>query len=401
MLFPILLIVAAYLIGAIPFGYLIAKAKGVDLFQAGSGNIGATNVGRILGRKFGILVFVLDFLKGAGPVALVPVFARLLPSDDVDRLQPLDWLRVGVALAALLGHLFPIYLKFRGGKGVATGAGTMFVLVPGPATIALLFWLAAVASFRMVSLGSIMAACGLCVATGLSGASRIVMGYCVVGAVFVIIKHRTNLVRLWQGKENRLEDRAMLDFLHRALHILALGIWLGSIVFFNLLAAPTIFASFRELAKSEPSDRTAHITINAGLNDTQKEQLGNALAGAAVGPIFPKFFLLQSVCGFVVALTALGWCRTPRRLNRWRFCCALIAWSLPVFASHVADKVAGLRVARYSPDHAVAEAAKRDFAEWHVHSLALSLLILLVVFALMLMAARLPPPGGENPPNRR
>ena len=130
-----LFFVFAYFIGAIPFGYLIARAKGVDLFQVGSGNIGATNVGRVLGRKYGILVFVLDFLKGAGPVGLVPVIVRCLPMEYREQGQSIDLLRVATALAAFFGHLFPIYLRFRGGKGVATGAGTVFVLVPGPATI--------------------------------------------------------------------------------------------------------------------------------------------------------------------------------------------------------------------------------------------------------------------------
>src|SRR5260221_3405326 len=100
-----LILLAAYLIGAIPIGYLIARTRGVNLFQVGSGNIGATNVGRMLGRNWGILVFVLDFLKGAGPVATVPSLVRLL--DIGDRLGPLDLLRIGVALASLPGPLIP------------------------------------------------------------------------------------------------------------------------------------------------------------------------------------------------------------------------------------------------------------------------------------------------------
>src|SRR5687768_8921281 len=100
--------VAAYLIGAIPFGYLIARMKGVDLFQVGSGNIGASNVGRVLGRKWGILVFLLDFLKGAGPVAAVPALVRAM--GLVDSIGSVELLRVVVALAAFAGHLFPVYL---------------------------------------------------------------------------------------------------------------------------------------------------------------------------------------------------------------------------------------------------------------------------------------------------
>src|ERR1019366_6783581 len=109
----ILVILAAYLIGAIPFGYLVARWRGVNIFAHGSGNIGATNVGRILGRKFGLLVFVLDFAKGAGPVAL----AMLMKRHFDDELWSRGYVEVAAALAAFLGHLFPIYLRFHGGKG--------------------------------------------------------------------------------------------------------------------------------------------------------------------------------------------------------------------------------------------------------------------------------------------
>src|SRR6476469_8125134 len=122
----LLTLLAAYLVGSIPFGYLIARARGVDIFHAGSGNIGATNVGRVLGRKFGILVFALDFAKGAVPVAVAGAIA-----DGADGLPGL--LPSGAGLFAFLEHLVPVYLGFRGGKGVATGAGAVSVLVPGPA----------------------------------------------------------------------------------------------------------------------------------------------------------------------------------------------------------------------------------------------------------------------------
>src|SRR5437667_12178018 len=114
MLLSLLTLIASYLLGAIPFGWVIARSRGIDLFHAGSGNIGATNVGRILGKRFGLLVFALDFAKGAVPTFLC-----------------LRWLGVtaGVTagLAAFIGHLFPVYLRFRGGKGVATGTGVVAV----------------------------------------------------------------------------------------------------------------------------------------------------------------------------------------------------------------------------------------------------------------------------------
>src|SRR3954453_13192420 len=112
---PLLLtVICAYLVGAVPFGYLLARWRGVDIFRAGSGNIGATNVGRVLGRRFGILVFVLDFAKGALPVAAalwLKQFAALPAHAEL----PLAGLEVFAGLAAFLGHVFPVYLGFRGG----------------------------------------------------------------------------------------------------------------------------------------------------------------------------------------------------------------------------------------------------------------------------------------------
>src|SRR5262245_42853196 len=153
----LLLLVASYLIGAIPFGYLIGRAHGIDLFKAGSGNIGATNAGRVLGRKFGVLVFVLDFLKGAVPVAVIVPLAHALSPDAETALGPPAVLRVGAAAVAFLGHLFPVYLGFRGGKGIATGAGTIFVLAPGPAAVAVLIWAVVLLASRFMSLASLAA----------------------------------------------------------------------------------------------------------------------------------------------------------------------------------------------------------------------------------------------------
>src|SRR5947209_7829032 len=126
---PYLAVLLSYMLGAVPFGFVIARLRGVDIFSAGSGNIGATNVGRVLGRKFGLLVFVLDFLKGAVPTALVRAY---LPTEP--------WAAVAAGLAAFVGHMFPVYLRFRGGKGVATGTGVVAVLLPGPTAVAALVW---------------------------------------------------------------------------------------------------------------------------------------------------------------------------------------------------------------------------------------------------------------------
>src|SRR5438034_5066467 len=111
-----LIFLVSYFLGAIPFGYLVARWRGVNIFQQGSGNIGATNVGRVLGRRFGVLVFLLDFAKGALPALAAP---HLAPADGSSPVTP-ELLGVVAGLAAFLGHLFPVWLRFRGGKGVAT-----------------------------------------------------------------------------------------------------------------------------------------------------------------------------------------------------------------------------------------------------------------------------------------
>src|SRR5262245_43571099 len=120
MLIAVVILVASYLFGAVPFGYLIARARGVDLFKVGIGNIGATNVGRVLGKKFGIVAFVLDFLKGAIPVAAAVPVANAIDPTAPDAFGHESALRVLAGLLAFMGHLFPVYLKFKGGKGVAT-----------------------------------------------------------------------------------------------------------------------------------------------------------------------------------------------------------------------------------------------------------------------------------------
>src|SRR3954466_16097945 len=112
MMAPYFAILISYLVGAVPFGYIVARLRGVDIFAAGSGNIGATNVGRVLGRRYGLLVFALDFLKGAVPT----LAARLYEGRTGD-------LAVVAGFAAIVGHMFPVFLRFRGGKGVATGFG--------------------------------------------------------------------------------------------------------------------------------------------------------------------------------------------------------------------------------------------------------------------------------------
>jgi acyl phosphate:glycerol-3-phosphate acyltransferase len=390
MLVALLALVGSYLVGAIPFGYLIARARGVDIFHAGSGNIGATNVGRVLGRKFGLLVFALDFAKGAGPVAMT----SLLPAEAHEALGLPDALRVGAALCAFLGHIFPVYLGFRGGKGVATGAGTVFILVPGPATLAVLTWAAVVAVTRTVSLGSIAAAGMLCVARLLSvpdpfGRDAIVITcFCLAGTTLLILKHRANVRRLLNGTENRLEDKPMFGTLARAIHVVALGTWFGAAVMFNFISAPAIFEAFKDVVENAPSDRTAYQPLAPGASEEQKKQLASALAGSAVGPIFPKFFALQAVCGVLALITALGWWKEPGKVHRWRAIVTGLALATVVIGWPISEKVSALRVARFSPESG--DAARAAFAEWHLVSLGLSFVSVVLAGVALAMAAKMP-----------
>ncbi len=215
----LLTIVGAYLIGAIPFGYLVGRWRGVDIFAHGSGNIGATNVGRVLGRPFGILVFLLDFAKGAVPTS-VARFVSLPAVEETKAWLGTDGLPVLAGLAAFLGHLYPIYLRFRGGKGVATGAGVVAVLLPLPALGALVTWVVLVAATRYVSLASIGAVLAICVLrlwmtpAPFSPDNRILTWFCFVAAALVIFRHRANIGRLLDGTENRLGQKSSEQAVH-------------------------------------------------------------------------------------------------------------------------------------------------------------------------------------------
>ena len=197
------LIVVCYLAGAIPFGLLVVKAfKGIDIRTVGSGNIGATNVARAAGRKVAVLVFLLDFAKG-----YLPVLGVLLLSK---RYEPSQLLPVLAGLATVVGHMFPVYLKFRGGKGVATGAGMLAALVPLPLGIAFIVWVLVVGASRYISLASICAVVALPVSFIVLNGGNALDGkltytvFCVVIAALVIVRHRSNIKRLLSGTENRV-----------------------------------------------------------------------------------------------------------------------------------------------------------------------------------------------------
>jgi len=194
----IVLIIMAYLIGSIPSGIIVARALGgIDPRSEGSGNIGATNVLRTLGKKAAVLTLVGDVLKGLLPVLLAKA---LLPAAS-----PAVYL---VALAAILGHDFSLFLGFRGGKGVATTVGTLVALSPHLAGLCLLTWLAVVAVTRFSSAGALVtAAISPVYALVLGGGSGLVL-FCVAAALLLIVLHRENIKRLANGTEKRMEFKS-------------------------------------------------------------------------------------------------------------------------------------------------------------------------------------------------
>jgi glycerol-3-phosphate acyltransferase PlsY len=222
----------AFLLGSIPFGLLMAKARGIDIRQHGSGNIGATNVLRVMGKKFGITCLLLDMLKGFIPTLLainwirfegqpsgmvVPFllpYAQILPGDQQVFAQ---LMQVLTGLCAILGHNYSPWVGFKGGKGIATSAGVVIALMPAAIVILLLVWLLLFSISRYVSLASIGAAALLPLLTlwGSWYHGRIQNGtwnkplfaFSVVIAVLGIWKHRSNIKRLRAGTEHRFERR--------------------------------------------------------------------------------------------------------------------------------------------------------------------------------------------------
>lgn len=211
-------IIAAYLLGSIPFGLLIAKAHGKDLRTIGSGNIGATNVSRALGRKWAYFCFALDVLKGMIPMlATLPLAGAASAQSQGERVVQL-WLWLAVGCAAILGHIFPIYLKFKGGKGVATSFGVALGLWPYYticASFALLTWAIVVLMWRYVSLASIVASLAFPLALLLAiilkpgwelGSLWPVLVTAVAIPVMVITRHRENIKRLIAGTESKIRQ---------------------------------------------------------------------------------------------------------------------------------------------------------------------------------------------------
>ncbi len=201
-------VLISYLLGSIPAGYLAGRIAGIDIRHAGSGNIGATNVTRVLGKRYGYPVFVVDFLKGLMAVSIsILVEKRVQPV-----LVPTELLGIVAAISCVIGHSFPVWLSFKGGKGVATSMGALFGLVPFVALIGVAVWVITFEMTRYVSVASMPAALAVPISililmplkqTG--GAVLLYFSICL--AALVIFRHRSNLSRLVRGTEPRFKRK--------------------------------------------------------------------------------------------------------------------------------------------------------------------------------------------------
>lgn len=233
--------IAAYILGSIPFGVLIARSRGIDIREHGSGNVGATNVFRVVGKGFGISCLLLDFLKGFLPVLIatnvfqapgtspalaVPVISTRTGDFPADQQLYAHSLQVITALAAILGHNYSVFLKGGGGKGIATSAGVLVALMPGVFLGALLVFATTFYCTRYVSLGSIFGALSIPVFTHLADRLRHLNGdelqptywesgswnkpllvFTIVAAGLAVWRHRSNIQRIRSGTEDRLQRR--------------------------------------------------------------------------------------------------------------------------------------------------------------------------------------------------
>ena len=236
---PWFLPIAAYILGSIPFGVLIAKSKGIDIREHGSGNVGATNVFRVVGKGFGISCLLLDSLKGFLPVLVatnvfrvagtaptlaVPAFSTLNSGFPADQQLYAHSLQVITALAAIMGHNYSVFLKGGGGKGIATSAGVLIALMPGVLLGSFLVFATTFYFTRYVSLGSILGALSIPVFTHLADRLRHLNGdesqptywdsgswnkpllaFTIVAAALAVWRHRSNIQRIRAGTEDRLE----------------------------------------------------------------------------------------------------------------------------------------------------------------------------------------------------
>lgn len=236
----IICIIFAYLIGSIPFGVIIGRTRGIDVRDHGSKNIGATNVSRVLGKKLGMLCFLLDVAKGAVPTMVAGVMIGKVAAQDqremwlwmaVELKQSEMWLWMAVAISAVLGHMFSIFLRFTGGKGVATGFGSlvaMWPLMTFPAIVGVVVWYFTLRMTKYVAVASMLAALSLPVVYLLTSIPndgrdmvRILLHASPPGivtgiiAIMIVYQHRPNIARLKRGEEPKVAGRKRRgDILH-------------------------------------------------------------------------------------------------------------------------------------------------------------------------------------------
>ncbi len=198
---------AAYLLGSVPFGYIVAKANGVDIRAVGSGNIGATNVFRSISKGWGLFTFACDFLKGLLPVLVFPMLAARLGFAGSH-----DGLELLCGMGAIAGHNWPVFLHFKGGKGVATSAGAVLGIAPAAVGIGLAVWVTCFLVLRYVSLASMLAAVTIAIGAWIMGPVRnqssvLVPTALSLMAVLIVLRHHANIKRLLSGTENRFNVR--------------------------------------------------------------------------------------------------------------------------------------------------------------------------------------------------
>jgi len=205
---PITLIdsaIAGYFLGSIPFGFLIAKTKGMDIRQHGSGNIGATNVWRVCGWRYGLPVFILDVMKGVIAVVIAGYFEVRIGGCQ-------GWAQIVAAFACIVGHSFPIWLKFKGGKGVATSLGVMLGIMPSATLVVFALWAIIFKISGYVSLASVVAAIALPIVVLVGSFTGWNFGwpafwFSAVAGLLVVLRHKSNIQRLIAGTESRIGQK--------------------------------------------------------------------------------------------------------------------------------------------------------------------------------------------------
>lgn len=201
-------LIVSYLLGSIPAGYLAGRLAGIDIRRAGSGNIGATNVTRVLGKAYGYPVFAIDFLKGLAAVRASILIARHAQFPETS----MELIGIVAAVSCVTGHVFPVWLQFKGGKGVAASAGALFGLMPVALLIGAVVWIGTFQVTRYVSLASITAAIALPIVILImifldQARTMALLYFSICLAAMVILRHRSNLSRLVRGTEPRFKRK--------------------------------------------------------------------------------------------------------------------------------------------------------------------------------------------------